>query len=352
VDSDRLEEDCAAFARLFIAETKSAGGGSAEYFQAQAMNLLAGLLYLVAKDRDFKEDRKLTKVRALVALPTKEMTAFLARKVSDKATPLFVRENLGQFVGMADQTFSGVLSSVAKDTAWLSIPAYAQMVTRETFALSEIPDGNLDVFIQVPGETLMTYPAIGRVIVGAITKAMVQANGAHKKRLLLVLDEVDLLGYMSVLTEVRDRGRKYGMTLMMLYQSIGQVENHYGKEGATSWLEGCSFVSYAAIKSMETAEAVSERCGDMTVDVTGQSDAYAPLLSKRDPNRSTSTSLQGRKLILPHEVVQDMRADEQIVMVRGHPPLRCGRAIYFRRKEMVAAAAVNRFAGKAATLKS
>jgi len=40
--------------------------------------------------------------------------------------------------------------------------------------------------------------------------------------------------------------------------------------------------------------------------------------------------------------------DEQIIIVKGHSPIRCGRAIYFRRKEMDEAAEVNRFvkAGK------
>ncbi len=51
-----------------------------------------------------------------------------------------------------------------------------------------------------------------------------------------------------------------------------------------------------------------------------------------------------RALILPHEIIQEMRQDEQIILMQGQPPLRCGRAIYFRRKEMLTAAAKNRFA--------
>jgi type IV secretion system protein VirD4 len=38
-----------------------------------------------------------------------------------------------------------------------------------------------------------------------------------------------------------------------------------------------------------------------------------------------------------------MRTDEQIVFTAGNPPLRCGRAIYFRRKEMDGVAKANRF---------
>lgn len=47
---------------------------------------------------------------------------------------------------------------------------------------------------------------------------------------------------------------------------------------------------------------------------------------------------------MPHEVTQTMRKDEQIIIIQGHPHLRCGRAVYFRRKDMAARAQQNRFA--------
>ena len=46
---------------------------------------------------------------------------------------------------------------------------------------------------------------------------------------------------------------------------------------------------------------------------------------------------------MPQEVMQDMRADEQIVFVRGQRPIRCGRAIFFRRPEMKALVGESRF---------
>ena len=131
---------------------------------------------------------------------------------------------------------------------------------------------------------------------------------------------------------------------MMLYQSVGQLEKHFGREGATSWYEGCAFVSYAAIKSVETAKDLSAKCGEMTVEVVGSSQNIG-LIGWNSSARSTrSVSSQRRPLILPHEITQTMRKDEQIIVVQGHPPLRCGRAIYFRRPEFINQAKANRFA--------
>jgi type IV secretion system protein VirD4 len=41
--------------------------------------------------------------------------------------------------------------------------------------------------------------------------------------------------------------------------------------------------------------------------------------------------------------MNDCRTDEAFVIIRGARPLRCGRAIYFRRPELEARIAVNRF---------
>ncbi len=59
---------------------------------------------------------------------------------------------------------------------------------------------------------------------------------------------------------------------------------------------------------------------------------------------SEQLSERGRRLTTVSEILADTRADEQFVFVRGRKPLRCGRAIYFRRPEMVGLVAANRFA--------
>jgi type IV secretion system protein VirD4 len=338
--------DAVAFARLLCGKGSGKEGGAAEYFQAQAHNLMTGLLLTVLTSDAYRSDRTLRALRSLTSLSEIDLKSRLKEIVSESSVRL-VRETLAPFVGMADQTFTGIASTVAKDTQWLSLELYAALVAGSTFEASDLPGGALDVFIQVPGEILKSYPAVGRVIIGSLMRAMVQAGGRHAKRVLFCLDEADLLGCMNVLEEARDRGRKYGITLMLLYQSVGQLEHHFGKEGATSWFEGVSLVSYAAVKSMETAKHLSERCGDTTIRVENQSHGTSLLFGPMSPSAAgkgtQSFSLQKRPLILPHEIVQGLRADEQIVLIRGYPPIRMGRAIYFRRPEMLAAAGDAKF---------
>jgi type IV secretion system protein VirD4 len=55
-----------------------------------------------------------------------------------------------------------------------------------------------------------------------------------------------------------------------------------------------------------------------------------------------------RPLIRREELMNDCRTDEAFVIIRGAKPLRCGRAIYFRRVDMQARIAANRFNTNAA----
>ena len=365
IASTSLLTDAVAFARLMTAESPKKSGGSDQYFEQQALNLMTGLLVYVLTSEELARCRQLDQLRALASLTEKDLKKKIAAIVgndgSDEAPEFvaepqyrrFLKETLGPYVNMADQTFTGIASSVAKDTQWLSIPSLRAMVCGDSFKVSDLPNGELDVFIQMPGDLMKSYPGVCRTLIGSLMKAMEAAQGDYKKRVLFVLDEVDLLGYMSILEEARDRGRKYGITLMMMYQSVGQLEKHFGKEGATSWFEGAAFASYAAIKSRETAEQLSKQAGEVTVEVEGRSQSSSwmdGLFSKnagQNARITSSVSLQKRPLILPHEI-REMRADEQSIMVRGYPALRAGRAIYFRRPEMLAGLGQSAFGPKKA----
>lgn len=338
----RREANIVSFSKLLLSEKKSENS-SAEYFSTQAHNLLTALLaHVIFSDEYEDSERNLKTLRAILSQSETAVVNQL-RMIQETTPSPFIREMVGIFTEMADQTFSGVYTTASKDTQWLSLSNYADLVCGNDFASSDIANGKTDVFLNLPASILNSYPAIGRVIIGAFLNAMVTADGNYKKRVLFVLDEVDLLGYMNILEEARDRGRKYGASLMLFYQSSGQLVNHFGEAGARSWFESCSFVSYAAIKDLQTAKDISERCGQMTIEVTGTSKSRGLSLTKGSQN----INYQQRALILPHEIIQEMRQDEQIILMQGHPPLRCGRAIYFRRKEMLAATEKNRFAPQA-----
>jgi type IV secretion system protein VirD4 len=153
---------------------------------------------------------------------------------------------------------------------------------------------------------------------------------------------------MSIIEIARDAGRKYGVTFLLLYQSLGQLIQQWGIEGKRAWYGSSAWRMFAAIQDLETAREVSAMCGDYTVLSTSTGDSESnqsrgAMGGSTSAGRSENRSEIKRPLIRPEELLQDCRKDEAFVISAGNPPLRCGRAIYFRRRDWDGLVGKNRF---------
>ena len=305
-------------------------------FKIRGKELLTCLLADLIWDRTIPQEQKtLREFRQRVRTPEKKMKGLLADIQANSASAL-ARDLAGSLVDVFSETFSGIYSNANADTQWLSIRAYADMLSGGSFTSTELADGNLTVFVQIPMDALRAAPGIARVVIGSLLSAVYQAQGRVHGRVLFLLDEVNFLGRLKALEDVRDAGRKYGITLVAMWQSLGQLTDTWGQGGKASWFNSCSWRMFAVVDDAATAEEVSKTAGRYTVLVQSQgtsSGAQSGVSSSsRNTGRNDSLSEQGRELIKADEVRTEMRADEAIIFRRGAAPLRCGRAIYFRRK--------------------
>lgn len=333
------EEDIAAVASWIMSDNGRSTGVRDDFFRASALQLLTAVIADVClSGRTKEENQTLRQVRANLSEPEPKLRQRL-QDIYNNSGSEFVRENVAVFVNMTPETFSGVYANVIKETHWLSYRNYAALVSGSSFNTQALANGNTDVFINLDLKTLETHSGLARVIIGSLLNALYNRHGAAEGRALFLLDEVARLGYMRILETARDAGRKYGITLTMIYQSIGQMRETYGgRDAASKWFESASWISFAAINDLETADYISHRCGMTTVEVDQISRSYQP----KGSSRTRAKQLAARPLIQPYEVLR-MRADEQIVFTAGNPPLRCGRAIWFRREDMKACVGTNRF---------
>lgn len=337
------EEDIASVAAWLMSEKPRISSGSDDFFRTSAEQLITAVIADVVLDDSTPEvdddddaarpqaarEKSLRVVRQRLAQPEQTLQEKL-QQIYENTSSRFVREVVAPFINMTPQTFSGVYATAAKETHWLSYENYAAIVSGNTFRTEDVADGATTVFINIDLSTLENHPGMARVIIGAFLKAIYNRNGDINERALFLLDEAARLGYMRIIETARDAGRKYGITLLMLFQSIGQMREAFGGRDATSkWFESASWVSFSAINDPETAEYISKRCGTTTIEV----DQVSRNSRNGGTSRTRSKQLSQRPLILPDEVTR-MRLDEQIIFTSGNPPLRCGRAIYFRRKEM------------------
>jgi type IV secretion system protein VirD4 len=319
-----------------------------EFFEARGRAMVACLLAHMLWDPSLRPELKtLRTLRAGIATPEKEMRDVLKGIHKDSPSPL-ARDYAGTLMGLVEETFSGVYANADESTSWLANPAFASVVSGDTFRSRDLLDGNVSVFLEIPLAALQSTPAIGRVVIGALLNVAYEADGRVKGRILYLLDEAARLGPMKILETARDAGRKYGITLQLLYQSVGQLERQWGREGKREWYDGVSHRSYAAVQDLETAKELEETFGNYAVMATSEgsnrgSTAKSFEIGARSRGANTSYHEISRPLIRREELMNDCRTDEAFVIIRGARPLRCGRAIYFRRPELEARIAANRF---------
>ena len=337
-------------------DIKPGANKNEDFFDSMGRNVVRCFLaHILFSDMERQDLKTLRAVRTAISMPSNNIRAAL-QNIYDESPCSYAKELAGPLCGLVNETFSGVVGNAAEQTTWLANAAFAGLVSGDipgmSFKTAELLDGKTTIFLKMPLKVLETTPGISRTIIGALLNAAYEADGNLSGRILYLLDEAARLGYMKILETARDAGRKYGITMQLLYQSSGQIVDQWGEQGKRSWYDGVSYRCYAAVQDLDTATELENSFGTYGVIASseGINSGRSGKLLASNLSRGSNTSYQelSRPLIRKAELMHDTRDDEMFVLTRGSPPLRCGRAIYFRRPEMTVQVAVNRFYKKGA----
>jgi type IV secretion system protein VirD4 len=349
IDSPMAETDILSVVEWVCGDTPTEDSASATaFFKGRAKALVACLLAHILWDDVLPAELKtLRTLRTLIVIPEDDLRALLAA-IRQSSPSKMARDLAGTLKGLVRETFSGIYTNADECTSWLSNRAFAGLVSGDAFRAADIVNGRTTVFVALPLKALQSTPAVARTIVGALLNAAYEADGAVTGRILFLLDEAARLGPMSILETARDAGRKYRITLHLLYQSVGQITRQWGSEGLDAWYEAASWRGYAAIKDIDTARELSATIGQYGVlgwsegDNTG---SHGKAFEAGSRSRGSSMTYQeiSRPLMRPEEIMHDLREDAMIVVPKQGRPLICGRAIYFRRSEFTSRVEANRF---------
>ena len=326
--------------------------GENSIFSDAGRNLVTCLLAHILWDDELPDAlRTLGFFRELVTTPEAEMKRLLGG-IAARTKSTTARLTAATLMGLVDETFSGAYFNATQFTSWLYDDAVVDMLSGGSFRADDVVAQPTTVFVQVPLDVLLTTPAVARVVLDALAWAFIEADGDYHARTLMLVDEASKLGRMKSLEIVRDTGRKYGLTLHLLYLSEAELAEVWGKHGPARWFANLSWRGYAAVGDSETAKGLSEDIGDFAVMAVSEGDnrgtsGRALEAGSRSTGTTSSTHEIKRRLILPAELTE-ARADELFVIRKGGQPIRCGQAPYFRRPELVPLVRDNRFVRTAA----
>lgn len=268
-----------------------------------------------------------------------EATRNRLRGIAEHSHSSLARSLASNMFDMVNETYSGAIGNATRDTEWLASSAYADLVSGDAYDMSELVQGNLCVFCQVPQEALEHTPSVARVLVGCHLDAVFAAKGNVKGRVFFPIDEAVLIGRDPALKIARDQGRKSKITLQLAYQSDGQIDEIWTPAGKRAWFDGLSWRTYAGVQNLESAREISAILGTYgaravsTGSNRGKSGKGFEVASASKGTSSNENEIS-RELMKTHELLAGLRSDERITLVRNCAPLRHGAAIAFRRPEL------------------
>jgi type IV secretion system protein VirD4 len=281
------------------------------HYQERCKELLTGLILHAIHDREPCDLSFGWITKSLSSLPLKDMF---------KSSNEEVRRVAVSFMNQPADKMASVLSSMSNLLAVFKPDLVCEKTSVSDFKISDIvcDDKPMSLFIQVRPTDKERLRPLTRMISDLFLMALIHderkmPDGRKKKhKLLLVEEEFPFQGKRDVVANNLLVMRSYGVTAMLITQSIKELRRVYGDKQTID--TNCKVViGFSSIEEDEQAY-FSRNAGTTTVEKES--------ISKRASwgftgHESTKTVREERKPLLGKEQVRGLPEDRQIVIVAG-----------------------------------
>ncbi|WP_413043873.1 conjugal transfer protein TraG [Pseudomonas sp. YJ42] len=227
---------------------------------------------------------------------------------------------------------SGVLSTAMSFLGLYRDPTVARVTSRCDWRIADLISAPYPVSLYLvvpPSDISRTKPLIRLMLnqVGRrLTESLDGGDGIERRhKLLLMLDEFPALGRLDFFESALAFMAGYGLRAFLISQSLNQIDKAYGQNH--SILDNCHVRVTFATNDERTAKRISETLGTAT-ELRAQRNYAGHRLAPWLGHLMVSRQETARALLTPGEVMQ-LPADQAIVMLSGHPPVRADKLRYY-----------------------
>ena len=314
---------------VIIANTKGDGKGDHFWDNGEA-NLLKSLILYVDLDTTRRpEERNLPAVYQMLTQNTeKQLTALFDRLPLDHPA----RAPYSLFSQASDTVRAGVVLGLGTRLQVLQSEA-VRSITRQS-----------DIDLALPGQTRCAYYIIlddqnssleflsSLFFAFLFIKLVRYADSTPEQRCLvpvnIVLDEMNNIGVIPDFSRRLSTIRSRALQVLMCCQNLPQIQNRYPNNLWAELVGNADTQLMLGCTDDVTAEFISARSGDMTVEVnstmtTRQSIAVAQVI----PQYRYTEGLGRRRLLTPDEVLR-LPNDQVLIIIRGQKVLRAWKFDY------------------------
>ncbi len=266
------------------------------------------------------------------------------RGVVTRTHPI-VAESMREVLNKSENERAGVCSTVMSFLSLYRDPIVAANTAYSEFRIDDLVNHArpVSLYLVVPMASRDRLRPLIRLMLNQIVRTLTtkldyqqgRAVSAHRRKLLLMLDEFPILGRLDVLAEALSLIAGYGIRACLVAQDLTQIYEAYGHDEAIT--SNCDTSVAFTPNKFQTAQELSRRTGETTVRHAHRTHSHSGV--------STSEPEVARSLMTPDEV-QRMGADEVLIFTRGQPAMRARRLQYhqepfFKQRATAAAPAVS-----------
>lgn len=237
---------------------------------------------------------------------------------------------LSDFISVtSENTRSSIKKTFTSRLELWQNPIIDAATSESDFDLRDLRKKRMSLYIGITPDNLdRLQPLINLLcqqIIDLNTRELPQQNPALKYTCLMLLDEFTAIGKIGVLAKGISYVAGYNLRLLVIIQSMSQLRDTYGVEGADTFSINHALHIIFAPRTIKIAEEISNSLGFETVKGVSLSKAKS-LFGKKDP--SVSISDQKRALLLPQEVI-GIGPKAEILLLEGTPPIAAKKIIYY-----------------------
>lgn len=217
-------------------------------------------------------------------------------------------ENIRDFVGTAQ----GILSN-------FSSTAVGRMMSANDYAFEDLCKQPTATFIMIPSSAPM-YKQLSQLYIDQLYNTLVEMaqeqGGRLKRRMNIICEELATISPLNNLSDRLSYSLGLGIRWVLVLQSLTQLRSKYGKNDADSILENCGLQIYMRANTPETAEYMSSKSSDYTIEQSNTSASKAAG-SFMDDRYNTTVSRTARKRLMPSEAMKWDPDQGSIVSITG-----------------------------------
>ncbi len=297
--------------------------GTTAFFNAMAQRLFTGMILYMLET----PERPCTMAELMrLATPTVPLeewveTVIKERQEQGRALSSECVQALMSYAGNASEnTRSGIDSTMRSPLNIFTDPTVAAATSTSDFRLDEVRKKKMSIYVGIQPNELDRFGRLLNLffsqLINLNTRVLPEQDPELKYQCLLLLDEFTALGRVDIINKAVAYIAGYNLRLMLIFQNRGQLEQHYGKEGASTLMSNMACKIIFAPTEIEEAETYSRMLGTETI----KGKSVSRNRGKGGGGSSVSTSDQKRELMLPQEMLE-LDPDKQIVKYKAYKPI-------------------------------